>query len=951
MAPLVAVVGNGPVGQTAALMLARWGLPVVLLDQRPYRDPAGSKSIVQQRDVLDVWDAVGAGRRIADEGVTWATARTFYRDGELFSLTFADARQSRFPPFVNISQSRTEQILDECIAGQPLISVRWGHRVTGLAQDAGGVSLTCAAGGGRVLRADYVMACAGARGDEVRRMLGVNFGGYSFGDRFLICDIRTDLPGWATERRFYFDPPWNPGRQVLIHPCPDSTFRIDWQVPADFDESEEARDARIRAIIGDRPYELVWSSVYRFSSRVADRMRVGRVLLAGDMAHLFAPFGARGLNSGVQDAENAAWKIAFVLRGWAAGDLLDSYHAERHAAARENLEVTSATMRFLVPATDAERRHRLTTLDSAAADPAARAAVDSGRLAEPFWYSQSPLTTPDPGRPFAGRPARGAVPPPGPGILVPDVPFLPAERGWRDHPPCPRPGGFRGAVRLRRGRGSRPRGRVGGGGAGARGGRRGPARRRAAHRGRPGPTRRGVGDPPRRARRRRVAPPGPGGDRRGPEPRARHDPGRHRMTWLDLPPGTGFGLANLPFGVFSAAAMRPGTTADGAPPPSPALPAGRGRRVGVAIGDRVLDAAAVADDLRLPLRDLFAEPALNRFLAAGPATWREARERLTEWLTRTANETVVRPHLVPLGEVRLHLPIAVADYVDFYASRRHAENVGAILRPGQPPLPRNWLHMPLGYQGRAGSVVISGTPVTRPCGQRMEPGDPEPAFGPSRRLDFEAEVGFVAGVPSTQGEPVPLARFAEHVFGACLVNDWSARDIQAFETVPLGPFLGKAFATSISPWVVPLDALRAARVPPPPRDPPPPPYLRDDADPWGLDLSLTVTLNEGEISRPPFATMYWTPAQMLAHLTSGGAPLRTGDLYASGTVSGPGPGQLGCLLELTRNGAEPIALPDGTQRTFLEDNDEVVIAATAPSPDGNLISFGEVRGRVVARPA
>jgi pentachlorophenol monooxygenase/3-(3-hydroxy-phenyl)propionate hydroxylase len=425
----VAVVGNGPVGQTAALMLARWGLPVVLLDQRPHRDAVGSKSIVQQRDVLDAWAAVGAGRRIADEGVTWTIARTFYRDAELFSVTFPDPGRSAFPPFVNISQSRTEQILDECIAAQPLISVRWDHRVTGLAQDAGGVTLACATSGGPArLRAAYAVACAGGHGDDVRAMLGVDFAGQSFGDRFLICDIRTELPGWAAERRFYFDPPWNPGRQVLIHPCPGSTYRIDWQVPGDFDEAAGGRDARVRAIIGARPYQLAWSSVYRFSSKVTDRMRVGRVLLAGDVAHLFSPFGARGLNSGVQDAENAAWKIAFVLRGWAPAAILDSYHAERHAAARENLEVTSATMRFLVPGTDAERRHRQATLDRAAADPGARAAVDSGRLAEPFWYTSSPLTTPDPGRPFAGRPPRGTVPPPGPGILVPDVPVFCAER-------------------------------------------------------------------------------------------------------------------------------------------------------------------------------------------------------------------------------------------------------------------------------------------------------------------------------------------------------------------------------------------------------------------------------------------------------------------------------------------------------------------------------------------
>ncbi len=429
MAPLVAVLGNGPVGQTAALMLARWGVPVLLLDQRPHRDAVGSKSIVQQRDVLDAWAAVGAGRRIADEGVTWTTARTFYRDAELFSVTFAGPGRSAFPPFVNISQTRTEQILDDCIAAQPLITVRWDHQVTGLAQDADGVSVTCATAGGPVmLRAGYAVACAGAHGEPLRRMLGVRFDGESFGDLFLICDIRADLPGWARERRFYFDPPWNPGRQVLIHPCPGSTYRLDWQVPAGFDEAPAARHARIRKIIGDRPYEVLWSSVYRFSSRVTDRMRAGRVLLAGDLAHQFSPFGARGLNSGVQDAENAAWKIAFVLRGWAPEALLDSYHAERHAAARENLEVTSATMRFLVPATDAERRHRVAALEAAVADPAARSAVDSGRLAEPFWYTASPLTTPDPARPCAGRPARGDVPPPGPGILVPDVPIFSAER-------------------------------------------------------------------------------------------------------------------------------------------------------------------------------------------------------------------------------------------------------------------------------------------------------------------------------------------------------------------------------------------------------------------------------------------------------------------------------------------------------------------------------------------
>lgn len=425
--PPVLVLGAGPVGQTAALLLARWGLRVILLDARPERDPIGSKAICQQRDVLDVWDAVGAGAEIARRGVTWTTARTFHRDAELFSFTFADRGRSPFPPFVNISQTETEALLDERIATSPLIDVRWDHRVTGLVQDDTGVTVTCETANGEVrLTGSHAVACPGPRSDDLRSLLGLTFPGESFEDYFLICDLRTDLPGWETERRFYFDPEWNPGRQVLIHPCPDSTFRIDWQVPPDFDlASEEASgglDRRIRQVIGDRPYEIVWKSVYRFHSRLVDRMRVGRVLVAGDAAHLVSPFGARGLNSGVLDAENAAWKIAFVRHGHATEELLESYHSERHGAAQENIDVTTATMRFLVPRNEDEARHRLDILERAVTDPQARSEVDSGRLAEPFWYVDSPLTTPDPARPFRGRPARGDVPLPAPGVLVPDCP-------------------------------------------------------------------------------------------------------------------------------------------------------------------------------------------------------------------------------------------------------------------------------------------------------------------------------------------------------------------------------------------------------------------------------------------------------------------------------------------------------------------------------------------------
>jgi 2-polyprenyl-6-methoxyphenol hydroxylase-like FAD-dependent oxidoreductase len=428
----VAVIGNGPVGQTTSLLLARWGIPVVVLDGRPERDAVGSKAICQQRDVLDIWSAVGA-ERIAEEGLTWSTARTFYRDRELFAWSFVDRGHSPLPAFVNVSQCHTEKVLDDQVARSSLVDVRWGHEVVAIEQDGASVTITCATATGETqVQAVYAVAAAGARGDAIRQMLGVTFDGQTFDDRFLICDIRADLPGWETERRFYFDPEWNPGRQVLIHPCPDSTFRIDWQVPAELDLAAEADDgrldARIRQIIGERPYEIVWKSVYRFHARSVDRMRVGRVLIAGDGAHLVAPFGARGLNSGVPDAENAAWKIAFVLHGWAPDALLDSYDVERLAAAHENLEVTSATMRFLVPQDESEWEARRSLLEEAVGHPEARARVDSGRFAEPFWYVDSPLTTADPQRPFGGRPPRGEMPAVVPGVLVPDAPVSVADR-------------------------------------------------------------------------------------------------------------------------------------------------------------------------------------------------------------------------------------------------------------------------------------------------------------------------------------------------------------------------------------------------------------------------------------------------------------------------------------------------------------------------------------------
>jgi fumarylacetoacetase len=393
--------------------------------------------------------------------------------------------------------------------------------------------------------------------------------------------------------------------------------------------------------------------------------------------------------------------------------------------------------------------------------------------------------------------------------------------------------------------------------------------------------------------------------------------------WPPIPAGSPFGLANLPFGIFSHPSVASGA-----------------RRIGVAVGDAVLDVAPVLDDA------VFASPTLDPFLARGKAVWSETRTRLTELLTDRHYQGAVSRHLRPRSEVALHRPFTVGDYVDFYCSLDHASNVGRIFRPDAEPLLPNWRHLPVGYHGRAGTVVVSGTPVVRPSGQRRPPGAEAPTFGPSARLDIEAEVGFVLGTGSRLGKPIPIDDFADHVFGVVLVNDWSARDIQAWEYQPLGPFLGKSFATSISPWVVPLEALEAARVDGPAQEPAPLPYLQR-AKPWALDLSLEVTLNGAVVSRPPFATMYWTADQMLAHLTVNGASTRTGDLYASGTVSGPEPDQRGSLIELTWNGAEPLTLPDGSIRSFLEDGDTVTISATAPAADGGRLSLGEVTGTIL----
>jgi fumarylacetoacetase len=347
-------------------------------------------------------------------------------------------------------------------------------------------------------------------------------------------------------------------------------------------------------------------------------------------------------------------------------------------------------------------------------------------------------------------------------------------------------------------------------------------------------------------------------------------------------------------------------------------------RVGWRAGDGVLDLA--------PLGERFAQPSLNALLAAGPEAWADAVGRA---------RALDPDGAVPLAEVELLLPFAVADYVDFYSSLEHATNLGRLFRPDSEPLLPNWRWLPIGYHGRAGTVVVSGSEIARPSGQSRAPGAAEPSFGPSRRLDVELELGFVVGVPSRHGEPVPVEAFAEHVFGVVLVNDWSARDVQAWEYQPLGPFLGKSFATSISAWVTPLALLEDARVEAPAQEPPPVPHLAGGRD-WALDLALEVELNGEIVSRGNAAGLYWTMPQQLAHATSNGASLRPGDLMASGTISGPDRGSEGSLIELTRNGAEPLRLADGSERTFLEDGDEVVLRGRAT----NGVELGEVRGRI-----
>jgi fumarylacetoacetase len=399
-------------------------------------------------------------------------------------------------------------------------------------------------------------------------------------------------------------------------------------------------------------------------------------------------------------------------------------------------------------------------------------------------------------------------------------------------------------------------------------------------------------------------------------------------TWLDLPPDHPFGLATLPYGIFS--------TTD------PDL-----RRVGVRIGDLVLDAGAAAEFVGIESGVCWAQPSLNHFLSLGRPAWKAARAWLTEVLSNPVHREVIEPYLIPLAQVTLHLPIEVADYVDFYASENHATNIGKIFRPDAEALTPNWKHLPIGYHGRSGTVVVSGTDIVRPMGQRKAPTDATPRYGPSDKLDIEAELGFIVGGSTALGTRVGIDDAEDHLFGVALFNDWSARDIQAWEYVPLGPFLGKSFGSSLGAWVVPMDALAAAKVPLPHQDPEPLPYLKGSGTGLlGLDIRLEVRINSTVVSSPTYAGMYWSPAQMLAHLTVNGACLRDGDLFASGTISGEELHTRGSLMELTWNGQEPLTLQDGTTRAFLQDGDTVTITGWAPGPGGARIGLGEVAGTI-----
>jgi fumarylacetoacetase len=406
--------------------------------------------------------------------------------------------------------------------------------------------------------------------------------------------------------------------------------------------------------------------------------------------------------------------------------------------------------------------------------------------------------------------------------------------------------------------------------------------------------------------------------------------------FLPIPADHPFPIQNLPYGVFSARDKAP--------------------RVGVAIDDFVLDLSVLSEAGLLASYNVFAEPSLNAFMACGPEAWNEVRATLQYLLdeetpTLRGNRRLRARALIPVQDVTMHLPVAVGDYTDFYSSKQHASNVGSIFRDKNNPLLPNWLHLPVAYHGRASSLVVSGTPIRRPRGQTKRPEEGTPHFGPSRELDFELEIGYFIGQGNNLGEPIPVTNADRHLFGLVLVNDWSARDVQRWEYAPLGPFLGKNFGTSISAWVVPFAALQPFRLAGPTQDPAPLPYLRcDEAAAYDISLEVKLqtkaTAEAHTISRTNFKEMYWSISQQVAHHTVTGCNLRLGDLLASGTLSGNEKNSYGSLLELAWAGKEPIELPTGERRSFLEDGDTVILTGYAQG-DGYRIGLGEVRGTIL----
>ncbi|GAB3292458.1 fumarylacetoacetase [Hymenobacter tenuis] len=418
-----------------------------------------------------------------------------------------------------------------------------------------------------------------------------------------------------------------------------------------------------------------------------------------------------------------------------------------------------------------------------------------------------------------------------------------------------------------------------------------------------------------------------------------NDPSLH--SWIDIAPGSDFPIQNLPFGVFETEE--------------------RGPRLGVAIGEYVLDLYAVSQfgffqdlDLGPKMPKVFRRRSLNQFIALGRPVWRAVRQRVSELLRHDnaslRSDEIMRECLVRQSEVRMLRPVKPHNYTDFYSSIEHATNVGIMFRDPANALLPNWRHIPIGYHGRASSIVVSGTNIRRPNGQRKAPDAPAPTFGPSQQLDFELEMAFVVGRSTHLGDTIPVQHAEDYIFGMLLFNDWSARDIQSWEYVPLGPFLGKSFGSSVSPWVVTLDALEPFRVAGPVQEPEPLLYLRQ-LDEHNFDINLEVALQpeggpETTISRSNFGLMYWSMAQQLAHHASNGCNMEVGDLYASGTISGPTPDSLGSMLELSWRGTRPVPLADGTERKFLQDGDTVTMRGYCER-DGLRIGFGEVTGTVL----